>query len=103
MIERTATIQNQQGIHCRPSAVIIKEFQHYPGSIRVSNEVGQCDLHSVMQLLGLGLQQGHQVTIQVEGPEEAFISERLVKAFETHFDFPPVEEDSRSASRTGSG
>ena len=37
---RHATIANAQGIHCRPSALIVKEFQGYPGAIRITNGRG---------------------------------------------------------------
>ena len=51
MQTRQAIIANSQGIHCRPSAVIVKEFMGYPGTIRISNDHGSCDVSSVMQLL----------------------------------------------------
>ncbi len=43
MIELPATIRNEQGIHCRPSAVIIKAVKNYDGEIRVISEEGECD------------------------------------------------------------
>lgn len=93
MIEKTATIQNTQGIHCRPSAVIIKEAAGYTGTICVTNHAHSCNLQSVMELLTLGLHKGAQITIQVSGPQEAEFCQRLVTLFETHFDFPPRTGD----------
>jgi phosphocarrier protein len=87
---REATIANAQGIHCRPSALIVKEFQGYPGTIRISNDHGSCDVSSVMQLLSLEMQQGSQVKIEVKGENEAATADRLVELFQTHFDFPPL-------------
>ncbi len=87
---REATIANAQGIHCRPSALIVKEFQGYPGTIRISNDHGSCDVSSVMQLLSLEMQQGSQVKIEVMGENEAATADRLVELFQTHFDFPPL-------------
>ncbi len=87
---REATIANAQGIHCRPSALIVKEFQGYPGTIRISNDHGSCDVSSVMLLLSLEMQQGSQVKIEVKGENEAATADRLVELFQTHFDFPPL-------------
>ncbi|OQW96521.1 MAG: hypothetical protein BWK77_04370 [Verrucomicrobia bacterium A1] len=101
MIERTATIQNSHGIHCRPSAVIIKASAAYPGEILVTAENGQCDLRSVMQLIALGLRQGSRVTIRVTGPDEEAFCGRLVELFETRFDFPPRAEGDRPADSLG--
>ena len=85
-----AIVANAQGIHCRPSALIVKEFQGYPGKIRISNDHGSCDVSSVMQLLSLEMHQGSKVKIEVMGGNEAAVADRLVELFQTHFDFPPL-------------
>ena len=89
MFERAAIVRNANGIHCRPSAVIVKEAQDYGGQILVTSDSQSCDLRSVVSLLTLGLQSGSRITIQVDGPEEERMGARLVELFETHFDFPP--------------
>ena len=89
MVEATATVQNAQGIHCRPSAVILKAAEEYAGDIVVSNRNGEADLSSVLQLLGLGLCSGDRVNIRVSGPDEEAMCRRFVELFETRFDFPP--------------
>jgi phosphocarrier protein len=90
MQTRIATIANAQGIHCRPSAVIVKEFMGYPGSIHLSNGNGTCDLSSVLQLLSLEMTQGSVVRVEVEGPDESAKADRVVELLETRFDFPPL-------------
>ena len=85
-----AIVANAQGIHCRPSALIVKEFQGYPGKIRISNDHGSCDVSSVMQLLSLEMHQGNKGKIEVTGDNEAAVADRLVELFQTHFDFPPL-------------
>lgn len=85
---RKAIIQNAQGIHCRPSSVIVREFQDYPGTVTISNGNGSCDVSSVMQLLSLEMHKGSIVLIQVAGENESEMADRLVKLLETHFDFP---------------
>jgi phosphocarrier protein HPr len=101
MIELSATIQNAHGIHCRPSAVVIKAAAAYPGSLLVTADNGQCDLRSVMQLIALGLHQGAQVRIRVEGPDEDAFCRQLVGLFETRFDFPPRTEPERPLEADG--
>jgi phosphotransferase system HPr (HPr) family protein len=87
---RQAIIANTQGIHCRPSAVIVKEFQGYSGKIRISNDHGSCDVSSVMQLLSLEMHLGSKVKIEVMGENDIATADRLVELFQTHFDFPPL-------------
>ena len=93
MIEKTATIQNAQGIHCRPSALIARFAAGYEGSIRVTAERGETSLRSILELMSLELYPGSRVTIRVDGPDEEAVCRQLVELFETHFDFPPQFDD----------
>ncbi len=89
MFEAKAVVRNEAGIHCRPSAILVKEGSSYAGKIRVIAESGTCDLTSALECIMLGLEKGAAVTIQVTGPDEEAYALKLVKLFETHFDFPP--------------
>ena len=89
MITAQATVRNEYGIHCRPSAVIVKESQKYLGKIEILNGDGQvADAKSMLALIGLGLACGSTVTIRIEGPDEEAACRRLIELFETEFDFP---------------
>jgi phosphocarrier protein len=89
MIETKAVIQNTAGIHCRPSALLVKEGSAYEGEILVTAQSGTCNLKSALELIMLGLEKGAEVDIQVTGPDEEAFARRLAELFETHFDFPP--------------
>ncbi len=92
MVEMTATVQNGQGIHCRPSDVIVKYVADYEGDITVNGEKGETSLRSILELMTLELFPGSQVTIRVDGPNEETFCRDVVALFETHFDFPPRED-----------
>ena len=89
MYEAKAVVQNEAGIHCRPSAILVKEGSAYPGEILVTAENGTCTLTSALECIMLGLEEGAEVSIQVTGPNEEEFGQKLVELFETHFDFPP--------------
>ena len=89
MTSRQATIRNEYGIHCRPSAVIASEVKDCPGQVTVTDDRGSsADPRSIMALLSLGLTRGRQVTVTVDGPGEEGLCARLVELLETNFDFP---------------
>ena len=96
MIERTATIHNSHGIHCRPSAVIVQAANQYSGRIQILAESGQTDLRSLLALVSLGLEAGDNVRIRVSGPDEERLCDRLVELFERRFDFPPLYAEDRA-------
>ena len=89
MVESKAIIQNEAGIHCRPSAILVKEGTAYDGEILVQAASGSCNLTSALDLIMLGLEKGTEISIQVSGPNEEEEARKLVELFETHFDFPP--------------
>ncbi len=89
MTEATATVRNEQGIHCRPAADIVLKAREFEGSLRVTGEYGECDLRGAMELIMLALGKGSEVTIQVDGPGEEAFCKKLVELFEFNFDFPP--------------
>lgn len=89
MFVTKAVIQNEAGIHCRPSAILIKEGCAYEGEILVEAESGSCTLTSALELIMLGLEKGTEISIHVSGPDEEEEARKLVALFETHFDFPP--------------
>jgi len=91
MTRLEATIQNENGIHCRPTAVIIKAIGDYPGRIDIINENGRSDPRSMLGLMSLCLTKGNHIAIEVEGPDEHTLAAKLKELFETHFDFPPRE------------
>jgi len=97
VIQRSATIRNSAGIHCRPSASIIKFANNYPGDITICTEDGEeVDLRSMLALVALGLEEGATVTVWVSGPDEETFCDELVELFERHFDFPSLAPDERA-------
>ncbi len=91
MVEAKAIVQNEAGIHCRPTAVIIGEAAKYEGKITVIGERGKTNLESALEMMILALSQGSQITIQVEGPDEEATLKKFVDLFQFHFDFPPAD------------
>lgn len=92
MVEMEAQVVNDAGIHCRPTAVIIKEALDYAGTVKVLAPLGSCRLGSALELMMLGLEKGTRVQLQVEGPDEVVVAARFKELFETHFDFPHAGE-----------
>ena len=92
MAERRATIQNINGIHCRPSAVIIKEVHAFPGhTAHVQCGDRACDPCSILGLMSMGLAKGEVVTIEVEGPDAETFADHLVDLLSRCYDFPNAE------------
>lgn len=87
MIQIQATIQNEHGIHCRPTALIIRSIGDYSGRIDIICGCERSNPRSMLGLMSLGLGKGVEIVIEVEGPDEEAMAVRLKELFETHFDF----------------
>jgi len=94
MTEVKITIQNKRGIHCRPSALIVKALEGYTGQVTVVAETGTANPTSMIELLCLGLAQGEKVVIQVEGPDSGEMANKMKSLFEENFDFEPLAGES---------
>jgi phosphocarrier protein len=88
MVEVKAVIKNEAGIHCRPTAVITQAFTGCQSTVTVIAPAGSCQLGSALELMMLGLEQGTQIAIQADGPDEAAAAAKFKDLFETNFDFP---------------
>ena len=86
MTEMTATIKNNDGIHLRPSHLILDLIADYPGNVHLQSAKGHTDLRSIMDLMMLALERGTEVKIGVNGPDEDLVCQKLVDLFETEFE-----------------
>lgn len=89
MVEKKVTVKNKAGIHCRPSSVIITVIEQFPEvEFKLISENGTSCMHSILELLALGLQQGDEATLQAKGPNETEACEIVAAALEKEYDFP---------------
>lgn len=89
MVTTTAVVKNSAGIHVRPSGVIYHAVRDYDGSIVLRTSDAETDVSSVMGLIALGLNQGDEVSLEVEGPDEQAKLDELKELIERRYDFPP--------------
>lgn len=73
-------IQAANGLHARPLAQFVKEASKYDGEITLAKGDKIANAKSMMKLLGLGVKQGDEVTLCVEGSEETEV--KLAKFLE---------------------
>ncbi len=79
MKEFTYVITDKEGIHARPAGELVKLAKSYASSVAVIKEGKKADAKKVFGLMGLGVKQGMEITVQVEGEDE----DTAVAALET--------------------
>ena len=90
MISKTVKISNAYGIHCRPSSRIMHRVLAYPEcTFMLKTQKGDIDLTSILELISLGLENGEDVTLEVNGVNEKAACDEISSLLAYNFDFPP--------------
>ncbi|MFG6383988.1 MAG: HPr family phosphocarrier protein [Lachnospiraceae bacterium] len=70
MKEFNYVITDAEGIHARPAGELVKKAKEYISSISIIKEGKKADAKKLFGVMGLGVKQGMEITVQVEGEDE---------------------------------
>lgn len=70
-------IQDKEGIHARPAGELVKAAKGFASTVKVLKDGKAADAKKIFGLMGLGVKQGEQIEVQVEGADEAAAAEAL--------------------------
>jgi phosphocarrier protein HPr len=76
VIEREATIVNQEGLHARPAAKIVRLASQFDADIELVKDGLDVNGKSIMGVMMLAAECGSSITIRANGPD----AERAVEA-----------------------
>ena len=74
------TITYEVGLHARPAGLLVKEVKPMTSVVTLSARGKSADAKKIIAVLSLGVKKGEEVTVSVEGENEAADCEAL-KAF----------------------
>ncbi len=85
MREFTYTITDPEGIHARPAGELVKKAKEFTAAVFIVKDGKKADAKKLFGLMGLGVKQGMEITVQAEGEDEeaaaaaleAFLHENL--------------------------
>lgn len=64
------TIQDALGIHARPAGVLVKEVKKFESKITIEGNGKSADAGKLLAVMGMGIKQGTEITVQAEGADE---------------------------------
>ena len=79
MKEVKYVITDPVGFHARPAGQIAKDLKAFASAVTVFKGDKSADMKKLLKVMGLGIKQGDEITIQVEGDDEAACAEMLEK------------------------
>ena len=69
MIEREATIVNQEGLHARPAARIVRLANGFTAEIQLAKDGLEVNGKSIMGVMMLAAECGSSIVIRADGPD----------------------------------
>lgn len=88
MPARTLTVTHEVGLHARPAATFVKTASPYPCEITIRNMTAGSEpvnAKSILSVLTLGVNQGHEVEIAAEGEQAEDALDALAQLIESNF------------------
>jgi phosphocarrier protein len=86
------TVVNEVGLHARPAALFVHAASSFQASIQVRNATTSSDWvdgKSILGVLVLGVEKGHEIDVQIEGPDEEEAGQALRSLVLSDFAQPP--------------
>jgi phosphocarrier protein HPr len=80
---------NEVGLHARPATIFIQFVKEFASSIMIRNaskESRFVDAKSILNILTLGVAQGHEIELMIEGEDESKAAKTLKRLIESDFD-----------------
>ncbi|GAB4375632.1 MAG: HPr family phosphocarrier protein [Calditrichia bacterium] len=71
MIEKELLINNKNGLHARPAALLVKVTGKFKSDIRISKDGYEVNGKSIMGVMTLAAEPGSVIKVVVNGPDEA--------------------------------
>ncbi len=85
MIIKKFVIKNKVGLHARPAAVFVQTASKFESRITLSAHGKKANAKSIVEVLSLGVEEGAEVTIAVDGRDEKDAMKAIEKLMNSDF------------------
>lgn len=80
MVKKLITVELASGLEARPAAMLVQVASQYESAIYLEAEAKRVNAKSIMGMMSLGLDNGENVTVSVDGADE----EEAMKSIEEY-------------------
>ncbi|MDK9701406.1 MAG: HPr family phosphocarrier protein [bacterium] len=85
MIRKEIVIRNRNGLHARPAAQFVKIAAGGKSEVWVEKDNSRVNGRSIMGMMLLSAEQGSRLTIEVDGPDEDSLWEKIQELINNRF------------------
>lgn len=88
MIETRVRIINKLGLHARASAKFVSTAARFQSNIEIIKQSQRVNGKSIMAVMMLAANQGSELILEINGPDEQEMEKALVELINNRFDEP---------------
>lgn len=92
------TLENEVGLHARPASLFVKKASGFSSEVTVRNlsdDTEWVNAKSILSILTLGAEQGHQIGIRTTGEDEEEAIQALEKLVTSNFSDHQEDKDQK--------
>ncbi|HBG3739888.1 HPr family phosphocarrier protein [Clostridioides difficile] len=84
-MEKVVSIKNASGLHVRPAGMFVKKAAEFKSTVEVVAKDKTVNAKSIMGIMSLGLAQGEELKLVVNGEDEEVALAAMVELVESGF------------------
>lgn len=84
-MEKVVSIKNASGLHARPAGMFVKKAAEFKSTVEVVAKDKTVNAKSIMGIMSLGLAQGEELKLVVNGEDEEVALAAMVELVESGF------------------
>ncbi|MEX2573927.1 MAG: HPr family phosphocarrier protein [Balneolaceae bacterium] len=85
MLKKKVTVLNEEGLHARPAASLVKLASKFKSDFYIGMQGYQVNGKSILGVMTLAAEHGAELELIIEGNDEKKAMESLVRLFENKF------------------
>lgn len=85
MKEITVTVRNRAGIHTRPASMIVRTASKFSSEFFIEKDGYEINGKSIIGVMTLAAEQGAELNLSFEGPDEDLAAAAMTELFESGF------------------
>ena len=88
MKKMTLLVTAEVGLHARPAALFVQQANRFDAEVSVRNATAAsdwADAKSILSVLTLGVEKGHEIELEVDGPDEDEAAKALAALVHSNF------------------
>ncbi|MHC1721201.1 MAG: HPr family phosphocarrier protein [Clostridiaceae bacterium] len=83
MVTKEMVVNSSTGLHARPATLLVKRASAFKSNIYIECNDKKANAKSLIGVLSLGVSKGSIITLSINGDDEVYAMDELVKLIET--------------------